>query len=169
MSRIDKILDYSSWGLLIISMILLKLASGYVENIILGKKFVWQTFLNGFIIASLWMFILYKLKRNYFEGGEKRASAVLSQFFSIIILTIFVSTYYNYHSGKSKLYYKKAIVVDKSQNIKTSKPFLFLKMNNRRERFNPSYSDWRKINTGDTLTLTIGKGAFNYEFIYRFL
>jgi hypothetical protein len=83
MSRIDKILDYSSWGLLIISMFLLKLASGYVENIILGKKFVWQTFLNGFIIASLWMFILYKLKRNYFEGGEKRVSAVLSQFFQL--------------------------------------------------------------------------------------
>jgi hypothetical protein len=111
---------------------------------------------------------LYKMKPGYFDGGQKRASAILSQFFAIIILTIFVNVYYTYQSGKKHLYFKKAIVVNKADNIKSGTLYAELLMDGRKERFSPGKKEFGKFVDGDTLLLTIGKGKTGYDYIYEF-
>lgn len=164
----DKILDYFSWALLIISVLLLKVTSGYLENIIKGKRFVIEYTLSGIALASLWMYLLFRLNRKYFEGGEKRASAILSQFFSIIILTLFLSAFYNYYSGLKSTSIKKALIISKSKNIKSGRNYMHLKIDNREERFSPTAKEFDKLSENDTINLTIGKGKLGYEFIIAF-
>jgi hypothetical protein len=164
----DKIIDYLSWTLLFVAILLLKATSSYVENIIHGRKFVWYYLLIGLVIASLWMFVLYKLKRNYFDGGEKRASAVLSQFFGIIVLTIFLNAFYTYQTGKTNLYHKTAVLQDKGHNLKSGADFLHLVIDGRKERFKAKPREYKNLVSGDSLILTIGKGKTGYEFIYKF-
>lgn len=166
--RLDKIIDNISFTLLIATLLLLKSASKYPENIIYGKRFVWNYFLLGLIISIAWIYFLYKMKRSYFDGGEKRASAILSQFFGIILWTIFLSAYYTYQSGKENIYYKEAIVVYKTNNIKTGTLYTGLLIDGRKERFNPARKEFEKFSKGDTLLLTIGKGKTMYEYIYEF-
>lgn len=114
------------------------------------------------------MFILFNIKRDYFDGDEKRGSAVLIQFFGIIMLTVFLTSYYSYETGKSNIYYKKAVLINKSTNIKTHTNYIFLLLNGREERFNPSYKEFKNLNEGDTLILKIGKGKIDYDIIYEF-
>jgi hypothetical protein len=114
------------------------------------------------------MYLLYKMKRDYFDGGEKRASAVLSQFFSIIILTILLTAYYTYQSGKEHTYHKDAVVLSKGSNFKTGTDYVHLLIDGRKERFNPGREEFEKFSDGDTLLLTIGKGETNYDYIYKF-
>jgi hypothetical protein len=164
----DKLLDYFSWALLIISILLLKVTSGYLENIIRGKKFVLQYALSGVFLASVWMYLLYRLNRQYFEGGEKRASAILSQFFSIIILTLFLSAFYNYYSGMKSTFAKKAFIISKTTNLRSGRNYIHLKIDDREERFSPAHKEFNKLQENDTTNLTIGKGKLGYEFIISF-
>jgi hypothetical protein len=94
--------------------------------------------------------------------------AILSQFFGIILCTIILSAYYTYHSGKQYIYYKEAVVIDKTKNIKTGTLYTDLLIDGRKERFSPGRKDFDRFSTGDTLLLAIGKGKTNYEYIYEF-
>jgi len=123
------------------------------------------------IISITWTFVFYRMKRDYYMGidvGEKRASAVLSQFFSIIILTIFLNAFYTYHTGKESIYRKEAILIDKGSNIKTGTDYVHLLIDGRQERFSPKEEEYKSLTKGDTLLLTIGKGKTDYEIIYKF-
>jgi hypothetical protein len=166
--KADKLIDYIAWTLLIVSIALLNFTSRYLENMVYGKKFVWNYFLVGLTISSLWLFVLYKIKPQYFVGDEKRASAVLSQFFSIIVLTIFLNAFYTYESGKKSIYLAKAIVTDKATNVKTGTDYVHLLLDGRQERFNPKKDEFKSMAKGDTLVLTIGRGETNYDIIYEF-
>ena len=163
-----KILDYIAWTLLVVSIILLKLTSNFVENLVSGKRFALEMAGVGLVFASLWMFLLYKLKPSYFKGGEKRASAVLSQFFSIVILTIFLSTFYNYKTGIKNLSRVKAIVLTKSTNAYKGTTYVTLYIRNKKERFNPRGNEYKILKVGDTINVLVGRGALNWEFIYKF-
>jgi hypothetical protein len=112
--------------------------------------------------------LLYRIKRSYYEGGEKRASAILCQFFSIIILTIFLNAFYTYHTGKENIYYKEAILTNIGSNTKTGTDYVHVMIDDREERFNPKNNEYVVLAKGDTLILTIGKGSTNYDFIYEF-
>lgn len=166
--KLDKVIDFISFALLIITLLLLKVTSGYVENIILGRKFVLYYFLLGLTISVVWTCLMYKFKPGYYEGGEKRASAILSQFFSIIILTIFLNAFYTYHTGKGNLYYKEAILIERSSNITHGTDYVNLLIDGRNERFNPGQDEFKNLAIGDTLSLTICKGKTDYEVIYHF-
>jgi hypothetical protein len=146
----------------------MKLTSNYVENIIFGKRFVWNYFLAGLAISVLWMFILYKCKSTYFDGEEKRASAILSQFFSIIILTIFLNVFYTYQTGKENIYYKEAILTSVGSNMKTGTNYVNLLLDGRDERFSSKKHEIEVLTKGDTVLLKIGKGKTSYDIIYEF-
>ncbi len=163
-----KLIDFCSWALLGVSILLLSFASRYIENILFGKQFVGEFFLLGLAISISLTVLLYKTKRDYFEGGEERASAVLSLFFSSIILTIFLSAYYNYYSGKDNIYFKEAILTEKTTNVKTRTEYFTLQLDGRNERFNPKHQEFKSLNKGDTVMLTMGKGMAGYDFIYQF-
>jgi len=139
-----------------------------VENIIHGKKFVWHYFLIGLTIAITWTFILYKIKQDYFDGGDQRASAIASQYFAIIALTIFLNAFYTYYTGKSNIYYKEAILIKKGNNVMSHKNYAHLLIDGRKERFNPKNSEYNKLTEGDTLLLKIGNGKNEFSIIYEF-
>lgn len=165
----DQLLDYLSWTFLSLSLALLTFTARYVENIIRGKMFVLEYVLWGILIASLWMFILYRTYRSYFDGGQRRASAILSQYFSWVVLTLFLGAFYNYETGKKNTVVKKALVVRKSENVKTKTKYVHLIIgNNKRERFNPRSNEYRLMRANDSTLLLIGKGNLRYEFILAF-
>lgn len=143
-------------------------AKGFAENIIHGKTFVWNYFLIGLTISIAWIFILYKARKTYFMGGEKRAGAILGQFFSIIVLTILLSVLHTYFTGKNSIYYKEAVVIDKAKNVYTGTAYVHLLIDGRRERFNPRNKEFDQIAIGDTILLEIGKGKTGFDIIYEF-
>lgn len=165
----EQLLDYLSWTFLLLSLALLTFTTRYVENIIRGKMFVLEYGLWGILFASLWMFFLYRTYQSYFKGGERRASAILSQYFSWVVLTLFLGAFYNYETGKKNTIVKKALVVEKSENAKTRTKYVHLIIgNNKRERFNPRSNEYRLMQADDSTLLLIGKGKLGYEFILAF-
>lgn len=147
------------------------MTSRFVENIIWGRNFVWFYFIIGLTISIIWTLVLYKLRRGYYINSkipEKRASAILSQFFSVILLTIFLSAFYTYKTGKQAIYHKEAILVYKGSNVRTGTDYIHLLIDDRQERFNPKKYEYVNLTNGDTLLLTIGKGKTNYDIIYEF-
>lgn len=137
-----KILDTLSWVTMMATLLAMKLASRYAENIIFGKRFILDYVVLGTTIFSVWMFVLYKYTKSYFNGGEKRASAILCQLFSTIILTIFINVYCTYNSGKRNIYYKSAVIESIGSNYKTGSNYATLLIEGRKERFSPSTKEY---------------------------
>lgn len=168
----DRFIDYASWGILIVVSLMLKLASSRLENIIDGKKFGLHFVLVGIAFASCWMVVLKTFCATYFnpeEGrSDKRASAILSQFFAIVFLTLFASEYYNSRISENEKYLKKAWVEKKSQRQVASKHFVRLSINNKSERFVAKSHENDALTDGDSTTLYIGHGRLGYDFIIAF-
>ncbi len=165
----NKIIDYISWVFLAITLVLLKIKSNYIENIIDGKKFVFEYALVGIALASLFIFLLYKFKNEYFEENDTRKKTILGQFFTIVFLTIFISTYINLKSGRTNLYIKRGYLLEKSKNIMYHDCYAFILFKNcTKERFVPTLKEWNNLKEKDSITLTVGKGALGYECIYKF-
>lgn len=163
-----KLLDYFGWAFLIVTIILLKVAENLLDNIIEVKSFLLVNSFYGFILSSTVLLFIYKMNPMYFKGGEKRASAILSYFFGIIMLFVFGISKYNLETAKSNTSNLKAFVSDKYENVRYRTMYLVLKFDNRTERFQPNASEWQKVNIGDTITLTVGEGELGYKHILEF-
>lgn len=166
---INNLLDYVGWTLLAATILLLGLSVRLVENIIKAKIFVLEYSLYGTILSATILFLIYKTNPNYFKGGEKRGSAVLSYFFGVITLTVFGTAYYSFKTARENTTELKAFVTEKSKNIRYGTTFLKLKIDNNEERFNPTYKEWERIEENDTILLTVGHGQLGYGHILTFL
>lgn len=163
-----KLIDNVSFGFLIISVALLKFAGeNYIGNIITANNFLLEWIAVGLVLGGAWLYILYKTLPNYFTGKEKRAGAVLSQFFAVVVITVFLAAYANIETGK-ETYKKTAAVIKKSKSTLYGNLFIHLNLDGRVERFSPSKKEFKNISVGDTILLTVGKGCFGYESIYKF-
>jgi len=119
-------------------------------------------------MSSALLLIIYSSNPKYFQGGEKRASAVLSYFFGIIVLSVVGAAYYNFNTSKLNSSKISATVTEKSQNVKYKSTYLYLKIGNKLERFHPHRKEWEKISEKDTLILTVGCGRLGYKHILEF-
>ena len=164
----DKILDYVGWLLLFAMILLLRFAQNIINNIIDTKSFMVEYGLIGALIASTFLFLVYKFNRNYFKGGEKRASAVLSYFFGITFLTIFVTAYFDLKICKENQQLRKAFIVQKSTNIKYGSKILKLNINGKIEKFNPTVAEWNEIQENEIINLIVCRGVSGYEHILKF-
>jgi hypothetical protein len=165
---IDKLLDYIGWTFLVATILLLRLAEKLLDNIIKSNSFLLAYSFYGLILSATVLFFIYRTNPGYFEGGEKRASAVLSYFFGLIALFVFGAAYYNLETAKMNTRAVKAFVTEKSQNFRYKSAYLTIEIENRTERFQPMETEWVKIAENDTILLTVGRGQLGYEHILKF-
>lgn len=164
----DKFLDYLAWMLLMTVILLLRFRERLLDNIIQANSFLWEYALYGLVFSFIFLFCIYKIRPNYYKGGKRRASAVLSFFFGVLLLFIFGTAYYNFQTAEKN---KKTIhisVLDKFKNQRYNTPYLTLHINNKAERFQPTMEEWQKIQKNDSIYLSIGQGVLGYQHIFTF-
>src|SRR5690349_11239559 len=122
--KIEKLLDFIGWTFLIVAILLLKFSERLLDNIIRAKSFLTEFAIYGVIISAVILYLIYKTNPNYFKGGEKRASAVLSYFFGIIALFVFGGAYYNLQTAKKNTKNLKVFVSGKSKNTRYGTTYL---------------------------------------------
>lgn len=166
--NIDKLLDYIGWTFLVATILFLRISEQLLDNIIKAKSFLIEYALYGAFFSATVLFLFYKTNPNYYKGGEKRASAILSYFFGVTALFVFGTTYYNFQTAKKNPRELKAYVSDKTKNFRYGTNYLILDFDNRTERFQPTKKEWEKIETNDTILLTVGQGQLGYEHILTF-
>lgn len=164
-----KLLDYIGFTFLVATIVLLQFSERLLDNVIKAKSFLMEYAIYGTILSATTLILIYKTKPDYYIGGEKRASAVLSYFFGVIFLFVFGSAYYNVETAKKNLKPIPAFVIDKSLNIRYKTPYLTLQIENRKERFQPKINEWNNIKEKDTILLTVGQGQLGYDYIFTFL
>ena len=157
------LLHYISAGLFLVAITWLRLSSHVLENIIGGKTFAFVYGGIGLLLAIAWGLTIHNIWNHYYHHATKGgASPVLMQCVSIVFLTLLGSAFYNYETGKVKLYERTAIV------DRASPEWLFLKFKSHEERFAPPHHELRHFVKGDSAYLTVGKGALGYEVVYAF-
>lgn len=161
-------LDYFGWTLLIATILLLTFSQRLLDNIINAKSFLIEYSIIGTFLSANALLLIYKTNPDYFKGGDKRASAILSYFFGIIAIFVFGTAYYNFNTAKNNTGIVKALVVIKHENIRHSTKYLTLKLNGRTERFQPTPKEWEKIEQNDTILLTYGQGNLDFNYIFEF-
>ena len=166
---VDRLLDLIAWTFLFTTITALKYFEALFENTVNGKSFVMYGAIYGVVCSVGFLFLLYKTNRKYFRGGEKRASAILSYFFGIVVLTLLAAAVYNIKTARKDLRLVQAVVVNKSKNVSYGTTYLTLQLKDRKERFNPTKEEWNRINERDTLYLEVGKGSLGYDYIFNFL
>jgi hypothetical protein len=167
--NIDKFLDYIGWTFLIATLILLRVAERLLDNVIKAKSFLIEYSIYGLLISTTVLFLIYKLNPDYFRSGEtKRGSAVLSYFFGVIALFVFLTAYINIETSKQNIRTANAFVKDHYENYRYKTKYVLLDFDGRTERFQPKKEEWDKISVNDTITLTIGQGQLGYENILQF-
>ena len=164
----DKLLDYIGWTFLVATIILLRLSERLLDNVIKAKSFLFEFAIYGTILSATILLAIYKTNPDYYNGGEKRASAVLSYFFGVIALFVFGSAYYNLETAKKNIKHLKAFVADKSLNVRYETPYLTLQLDDSEERFQPKRKEWDNIKENDTILLTVGHGQLGYDYIFAF-
>ena len=167
--NIDKLLDYIGWTFLIATLILLRVAERLLDNVIKAKSFLLEFSAYGLLLSATILFLIYRLRPDYFKSGEtKRGSAVLSYFFGVIALFVFGTAYFNLETSKHKTRTTNAFVREHYENYRYKTKYVLLDFEGRTERFQPTKDEWKRISENDTVNLTIGQGQLGYENILLF-
>lgn len=168
----ELILDYIGWGMIIGLIIFLKLNSRVMENIVEGKMFILQYGGVGLSFAILYIVLMRKLAPKYLiadkKRASKRASAIIGQFVGILGLVLFGTAVISSENAKTNAREEVVTVESASMNTRYRTPYLRLKINGKEERFSPKSSEWKNIQAGDSIRISIGDGGFGFEHILSF-
>lgn len=162
-----KLWDYISWTMVLGVIVLARLDNRTIENIIGGASFAWQFVAIGFVLALAITFLHRRLDRSYFDGGKDRASAILSRVAAITWGTLMVAMYFNCAIPVNQ-YVEQQALVDQGYSKGSLNKYVFLIINEHRERFRPPVKIFPEIITGNTITVQIGHGKLGYDFIAEF-
>jgi hypothetical protein len=149
---------YFCWGLL----------ASQLENIVNGKKYLWNFIPISLMTAGSAIFIIYRLYPRYFINNEQRGTAIFALFMTIAFWTLIGFNLYNRETAKQNLRHEKKYIEEKSSNTMYGTPWVWFTFNGKRERFSPNQSEWKLLSENDSTILTIGKGELGYECIFGF-
>lgn len=167
-TRLEKWLHRLSYSFLYATILALSLAGPSLENHIKSNYLLLTYGLLGAVLASIITFVLKRFLPAYFKNNQTRVVAILGLWLSIVVCTALAAGQYNKATARKKLYQQSAYVQHKSKNVSTGSHYLFLRLDNREERFLPKSEEWEKIAEGDSLLLTVGTGSLNYTYIFNF-
>lgn len=163
----EKILHYFGYALLLLTGLGITLLGKYFENTISGTAFFFECALAGLLFAVLF-YKFFKLGyKAFFLNNEKRISAIMGYCAFVMASAIWGQAYYNIATA-SHVEHRTVYVAKKSKNISKGTLYVFLNMDGKEERFNPSAKDYASITQGDSVILTYGKGNLGYYYIFKF-
>jgi hypothetical protein len=123
--RTERQVHIASYVVLVITMLVMKLFSSHVENIVEEMSFVFVMGGVGVVVAA---FVLWWIKRvvpfYYQRNSEARGGAVLGLFLSIVFLVVLCSAWIDRSSAEARVRVVRYAVKDPGSNIKTGSNYM---------------------------------------------
>ncbi|MBD0254238.1 MAG: hypothetical protein ICV83_00855 [Cytophagales bacterium] len=164
----ERALHYASYGLLLLALPAMFLFGRQLENVIGGKAFFFQYTGIGLVVAAGVTGLLKSVYPSYFKNNEQRAGAVLALFVGLAFWTLALAVGYNRWDAGGQTYGRKALVVQKSTNVRYGNHYVFLRLDGKEERFEPVRQEWDALVEGDTTLLLVGRGKLGHPYIIHF-
>lgn len=167
--RRERVVQIGSFVVLGITLLGMKPASRFAENIVEEGRFVLVIGGVGVAIAA---FVLWCIKRSvpdyYQRNSETRGAAVLGLFFSIVVITVLGSAWIDRRSAGARSEVVRFAVEDTGTNIKSGSNYVFVFHPGQAEttfRIQVRGKELEAIAVKDSVDLRIGTGDLGYTHV----
>ena len=145
-----------------------------IDRTIRGMQLTWICVLIGFVIALCISFILKKSKPEAYFNQRRTWNLHVCFFVGFMALVPSVANYINHYGASTEItpqvYKVDEVTKAESYNHGNSRTvyFLFIYMNNKRERFEIYKNLFDKLTNGGQVKLYVQHGALGYDFVKKF-
>lgn len=106
---------------------------------------------------------------DFFNGEERQRQLLVCVYVTCLILTLCASAVVNYRTAGRATRPERYRVLDKSEVAAGHRArYLWLEIGGQKKRFEPRWSEWQNIRTGDTLDVLTGKGVLGFDVILKY-
>ncbi|MFC4233059.1 hypothetical protein ACFOW1_14250 [Parasediminibacterium paludis] len=140
-----------------------------IDNTVDGIRFFFRFAIGGFFLATP-LYVLMNWIVPELRSGKKidktRKSQLFGLFIGFAILTPAIAIHINRTHLDENSNIRKYLILTKSRGSRNRGNYIFVKINNEKERIVVSEEYWKSVQKGDSILLNIQKGYFGYDNIF---
>lgn len=167
--RKQQLVYYFMLWIFIICSICISVSGKQLEQYLDWKKFILALLIIGGSIGILCYRLFYHTIDPVFDDNEKENYIKVYAFAIPILLCFHFMIWYNKLQPSEIIKREHVTVADKGENYLYGNKYIFLKIQDKRIRFEIPKKDFSKIREKDTITIVVRKGALNFNFVDSFL